>query len=321
MSPTFASLTTITSSNTNIDAITQKKNPNFNRNSSYPTTNSLINTNQDHGSMRKYLSASAINDPHVYPYKLKNSNKSPSIEQYHHRSTTLPSLTDNIIQSSKNVPFFHRLKQRVSNLLKHVVSNTQNQQFSRQNPNEAKMATVIETVNDDDVDGYQNMTYFDYDDELDITEENELMLTNRLLDVLRESKLKHLNCGDLFVPCNHIKNISKQMLMMAAEEPFGIHGAKINIKLLSKQRDEEEKLVQTIKVDATKQSTFEIEIQLHEDQKIFSLRRFLSLMTKSKMKLIEQLKNRSPIYISPNCKLIKTRYYCHEKPKVAYVKS
>ncbi|CAF0831242.1 unnamed protein product [Didymodactylos carnosus] len=318
MSPNFASLTA-TSSHMDVDTTVQKKNQNFNRASSYTTQTLFVVTNQDNNLMRKYLSASAINEPHVYPYKSKDSNKPIPIEQYYHRSATLPLLSDNIIQSSKNPPFLHRLKQRVSNLIKHMVSNNSNQQFSRQK-NEAKMTSVPEIVNENEIDGYQNMTYFDYDDELDITEENEQMLTNCLLNVLRESKLKHLNCGDLFVPCNHIKNISKHMLMMAAEEPFGIHGAKINIKLLS-AREPQGKLIQTVKIDLTKKSTFEIEIHLHEDQKIFSLRRLLSMMTKSKMKLVEQLKNKSPIYISPNCKLIKTRFYCHEQPKVAYVKS
>ncbi|CAF0737902.1 unnamed protein product [Didymodactylos carnosus] len=290
-----------TPSTSNLTVISKKKkNVSFSRNASCPTHDSLINDDTLLLSKRKSFSTNIINK-----YEYQSVSELKPILKHHHRQQQQRSFQPNMNNEKTKLSFIQRFKQHLLNVFKNM-----------KNSNIKPSNTLKEAEN---VLGYQNMTYFDYDDELDITEENELMLTNRLLDVLRESKLKHLNCGDLFVPCNHIKNISKQMLMMAAEEPFGIHGAKINIKLLSKQRDEEEKLVQTIKVDATKQSTFEIEIQLHEDQKIFSLRRFLSLMTKSKMKLIEQLKNRSPIYISPNCKLIKTRYYCHEKPKIVCV--
>ncbi|CAF4548837.1 unnamed protein product, partial [Rotaria sp. Silwood1] len=77
---------------------------------------------------------------------------------------------------------------------------------------------------------HQQSTFI-YDPELDLREEHITLISKHLLTTLRESKIKHLSCNNLFLPCNHIRNIAQQCLIMSAEEPFGIMGAQIKIKL------------------------------------------------------------------------------------------
>ncbi|CAF3729195.1 unnamed protein product, partial [Rotaria sordida] len=67
----------------------------------------------------------------------------------------------------------------------------------------------------------------------------------------------------------------------------------------------------------SKQKTiFEIEIDLHEDTKVFTLRRFLP-----DIKIFKQFKENSSLYVSPQCLLIKNVFYKTAEPKQAIVNS
>jgi hypothetical protein len=158
---------------------------------------------------------------------------------------------------------------------------------------------------------------FIYDPELDLREEHISLISKRLLTTLRESKIKHLSCDNLFLPCNHLRNIARQCLIMSAEEPFGIMGAQIKIKLtlLSPNMTSTiTKYLPIIRINPKQKTIFEIEIDLHEDTKVFTLKRFLP-----EMKIFKQLKEKSPLYVSPRCLLIKNVFYKTAEPKRAIV--
>ncbi|CAF4967787.1 unnamed protein product, partial [Rotaria socialis] len=61
--------------------------------------------------------------------------------------------------------------------------------------------------------GHQQLSTFNYDPELDLSEERLLLVSKILLTTLRESKIKHLSCDNLYLPCNHIRNIARQCLI------------------------------------------------------------------------------------------------------------
>ncbi|CAF1541652.1 unnamed protein product, partial [Adineta steineri] len=158
---------------------------------------------------------------------------------------------------------------------------------------------------------------FLYDPEVDLREEHISLISKRLLTTLRESKIKHLSCDNLFLPCNHIRNIAKQCLIMSAEEPFGIMGAQIKIKLTllsSNMTSTITKYLPLIRINPKQKTIFEIEIDLHEDTKVFTLRRFLP-----EMKIFKQLKEKSPLYVSPRCLLVKNVFYKTAEPKRAVI--
>ena len=160
---------------------------------------------------------------------------------------------------------------------------------------------------------------FNYDPELDLREEHLSLVAKRLLTTLRESKIKHLSCDNLFLPCNHIRNIARQCLIMSAEEPFGIMGAQIKIKLTllsPNMTSTVTKYLPTIEINPKQKSTFEIEIDLHEDTKMFTLRRVLP-----SMKIFKKFIERSPLYVSPRCILVKKVFYKTAEPKRAFVNS
>jgi hypothetical protein len=172
--------------------------------------------------------------------------------------------------------------------------------------------TMINTV-------HQQSSIFNYDPELDIREEHLLLVSKRLLTTLRESKIKHLSCDNLFIPCNHLRNIAKQCLIMSAEEPFGIMGAQIKIKLTLLSPNMTTKITKylpLIQINPKQKTTFEIEIDLHEDTKVFTLRHFLP-----QMKMFQQIKERSPLYVSPRCLLVKNVFYKTAEPKRAFINS
>jgi hypothetical protein len=149
---------------------------------------------------------------------------------------------------------------------------------------------------------HQQSSIFNYDPELDLSEKDLSLVSKRLLTTLRESKIKHLSCDNLFLPCNHIRNIARQCLIMSAEEPFGIMGAQIKIKLTllsSNMTTTVTKYLPIIQIDPKKKTTFEIEIDLHEDTKVFTLKHFLP-----SIKMFKQIKERSPLYVSPRLLLI-----------------
>jgi len=163
---------------------------------------------------------------------------------------------------------------------------------------------------------FQQSTFV-YDPELDLREEHISLISKRLLTTLRESKIKHLSCDNLFLPCNHIRNIARQCLIMSAEEPFGIMGAQIKIKLtLSSPSSSNQtiKYLPVIQINPKQKTIFEIEIDLHEDTKVFTLRRFLP-----EMKMFKQLKEKSSLYVSPRCLLVKNVFYKTAEPKRAIV--
>ena len=163
------------------------------------------------------------------------------------------------------------------------------------------------------------LSTFNYDPELDLREEHLSLVSKRLLSTLRESKIKHLSCDNLFLPCNHIRNIARQCLIMAAEEPFGIMGAQIKIKLTLLSADMTttiSKYLPIIRINPKQKTIFEIEIDLHEDTKVFTLRHFLP-----SMKMFKQIRERSPLYVSPRCLLVKNVFYKTADAKRAYVNS
>ena len=155
---------------------------------------------------------------------------------------------------------------------------------------------------------------FHYDPEIDLGEEQLLLISKRLVTTLRESKIKHLSCDNLFLPCNHLRNIARQCLIMSAEEPFGIMGAQIKIKLTLSSTIV--KYLPIIQMNSKQKTTFEIEIDLHEDTKVFTLRRFLP-----EMKMFRELKEKSSLYVSPRCVLVKNVFYKTAEPKRAIVNS
>ena len=160
---------------------------------------------------------------------------------------------------------------------------------------------------------------FNYDPELDLREEHLSLVAKRLLTTLRESKIKHLSCDNLFLPCNHIRNIARQCLIMSAEEPFGIMGAQIKIKLTllsPNMTSTVTKYLPIIQINPKQKTTFEIEIDLHEDTKVFTLKNILP-----SMKMFKQIKERSPLYVSPRCILVKNVFYKTAEPKRAFVNS
>ena len=166
---------------------------------------------------------------------------------------------------------------------------------------------------------HQQSSTFNYDPELDLREEYLSLVSKRLLTTLRESKVKHLSCNNLFLPCNHIRNIARQCLIMSAEEPFGIMGAQIRIKLTllsSKNTTTITKYLPMIQISSKHKTTFEIEIDLHEDTRVFTLRRLLP-----QLKMFEQIKERSPLYVSPRCLLVKHVFYKTAEPKRVVVDS
>ena len=151
---------------------------------------------------------------------------------------------------------------------------------------------------------------FVYDPEVDLREEHIALVSKRLLGALRENKIKHLSCDHLFLPCNHLRNIARQCLIMSGEEPFGIMGAQIKIKLTSLSPQTETKFLPTIRINPKQKTIFEIEIDLHEDTKVLTLRRLLPAM-----KMFKQLKAKSPLYVSPRCVLVKHVFYKTAEPK------
>jgi len=156
---------------------------------------------------------------------------------------------------------------------------------------------------------------FLYDPELDLSEEHLSLLSKFLLTTLRESKIKHLSCDNLFLPCNHLRNIARQCLIMSAEEPFGIMGAQIKIRLLL-DKSNVVKYLPVIRLNFKQKTTFEIEIDLHEDTKMFTFRRFLP-----GWKMFKELKEKSSIYVSPECLLVKNVFYKTAQPKRAMINS
>jgi len=261
-------------------SIVSVSHPQFTRNASCPTQRTLSSTILE----KKYSSSS--NTLHTY------------FNQTDQRSNTIPAQHHSIISENKN--FLQRIKTRVVNLFKHIsYGNAINNQ-------------------DNQLDINQQSTFI-YDPELDLREEHLSLVSKRLLTTLRESKIKHLSCDNLFIPCNHIRNIARQCLIMSAEEPFGIMGAQIKIKLtlLSPNMTTTiTKYLPIIQINPKQKTTFEIEIDLHEDTKVFTLRRVLP-----SMKMFRQIKERSPLYVSPRCLLVKNVFYKTAEPKRAFINS
>ncbi|CAF1270694.1 unnamed protein product, partial [Rotaria sordida] len=70
------------------------------------------------------------------------------------------------------------------------------------------------------------------------------------------------------------------------------------------------------RINSKQKTIFEIEIDLHEDTKVFTLRRFLP-----DIKIFKQFKENSSLYVSPQCLLIKNVFYKTAEPKQAIVNS
>ncbi|CAF2448136.1 unnamed protein product [Rotaria sp. Silwood2] len=227
-----------------------------------------------------------------------------SLDRYSKTNIINYDTLDRQIQSSlnDNSSWIERCKQNLTNILKQIFKPIIKQDSMM----------VINT-------GHQELSTFNYDPELDLREEHLLLVSKFLLTTLRESKIKHLSCDNLYLPCNHIRNIARQCLIMSAEEPFGIMGAQIKIKLtlLSPNMTTTiTKYLPIIQINPKQKTTFEIEIDLHEDTKVFTLRRFLP-----QMKMFQQIRERSPLYVSPRCLLIKNVFYKTAEPKRAFVNS
>lgn len=204
-----------------------------------------------------------------------------------------------------NSNFLQRIKTRVVNLFK-TLSNG-NVDGKKEDTLSLKQEQI------------EQSSIFAYDPELDIREDHLSMVSKRLLTTLRESKIKHLSCDNLFLPCNHIRNIARQCLIMSAEEPFGIMGAQIKIKLTLLSPDMSttiSKYLPVIRINPKQKTIFEIEIDLHEDTKVFTLRHILP-----SMKMFKQIRERSPLYVSPRCILVKNVFYKTADAKRAFINS
>lgn len=262
----------------------------FTRNASCPTQRTLSST------MKPML------DRHYS----SSSNTLHSYFNPDNRSNTIPSQHSNSMEHSANndnnsTNLLQRLKTRVVNLFKHLSNGNVNEDVKKEN-------SSIEQI---------EQSTFVYDPETDLREEHLSLVSKRLLSALRESKIKHLSCDNLFLPCNHIRNIARQCLIMAAEEPFGIMGAQIKIKLTLLSADMTttiSKYLPIIRINPKQKTIFEIEIDLHEDTKVFTLRHFLP-----SMKMFKQIRERSPLYVSPRCLLVKNVFYKTADAKRAYV--
>lgn len=211
--------------------------------------------------------------------------------------------TQKLDDSNNN--FLQRIKTRVVNLFK-TLSNG-NVDGKKEDTLSLKQEQI------------EQSSIFAYDPELDIREDHLSMVSKRLLTTLRESKIKHLSCDNLFLPCNHIRNIARQCLIMSAEEPFGIMGAQIKIKLTLLSPDMSttiSKYLPVIRINPKQKTIFEIEIDLHEDTKVFTLRHILP-----SMKMFKQIRERSPLYVSPRCILVKNVFYKTADAKRAFINS
>jgi hypothetical protein len=263
-------------------SIVSVSHPQFTRNASCPTQRTLSST-MNPLLEKKYSSSS--NTLHTY------------FNQPNQRANTIPASHHSTIVENKN--FLQKIKTRVVNLFKHIsYGNTKDHLM--------------------DINQQQQSTFI-YDPELDLREEHLSLVSKRLLTTLRESKIKHLSCDNLFLPCNHIRNIARQCLIMSAEEPFGIMGAQIKIKLTllsSNMTSTITKYLPVIQINPKQKTTFEIEIDLHEDTKVFTLKNFLP-----SIKIFKQIKERSPLYVSPRCLLVKNVFYKTAEPKRAVVNS
>ena len=266
-------------------SIVSVSHPQFTRNASCPTQRTLSST-LNPGLEKKYSSSS--NTLHTY------------FNQTNQRSNTIPSHHSHTINENKN--FLQRIKTRVVSLFKYISYGS----------------SINTKDNHMDINQQQQSTFI-YDPELDLREEHLSLVSKRLLTTLRESKIKHLSCDNLFIPCNHLRNIARQCLIMSAEEPFGIMGAQIKIKLTLLSSDMTStitKYLPIIQINPKQKTTFEIEIDLHEDTKVFTLRHFLP-----QMKMFKQIKERSPLYVSPRCLLVKNVFYKTAEPKRAFINS
>jgi hypothetical protein len=92
-------------------------------------------------------------------------------------------------------------------------------------------------------------------------------------------------------------------------------GAQIKIKL-TLSSNQTIKYLPIIRINPKQKTTFEIEIDLHEDTKVFTLRRFLP-----EMKMFKELKAKSSLYFSPRCLLVKNVFYKTAEPKRAIINS
>lgn len=263
----------------------------FTRNASCPTQRTLSST------MKPML------DRHY-------SSSSNTLHSYFdpaQRSNTIPSQHSNASDESVTNPnLLQRLKTRVVNLFKHLSNGPSSQDKDKDKETQSSTEPIEQST-------------FVYDPETDLREEHLSLVSKRLLSTLRESKIKHLSCDNLFLPCNHIRNIARQCLIMAAEEPFGIMGAQIKIKLTLLSADMTttiSKYLPIIRINPKQKTIFEIEIDLHEDTKVFTLRHFLP-----SMKMFRQIRERSPLYVSPRCLLVKNVFYKTADAKRAIVNS
>ncbi|CAF1679899.1 unnamed protein product, partial [Adineta ricciae] len=142
--------------------------PQFTRNASCPTQRTLSST-MNNSLQKKYSSSSHTLQTYF--------------NQVDQRSNTIPSQHSTNLE---NKNFLQRLKTRVVNLFKHMSYGG--------NP----------INNDDNLLDINQQSTFIYDPELDLREEHLSLVAKRLLTTLRESKIKHLSCDNLFIPCNHI---------------------------------------------------------------------------------------------------------------------
>jgi RTP801 C-terminal region len=189
-----------------------------------------------------------------------------------------------------------RLKSSKNNFLQRMTTRVM--KFFQDLTNESKVVSNVE----------RQPSTFVYDPEYDLHEEQVNVVSQRLLASLSENKIKHLSCDHLLIPCDHLRTIARQCLIMSAEEPFGIKGAQIRIRLTLNNGPT--KYLPVIRINPDQKTICEIEIDLHEDTKVLTLRRLLP-----DMKFFQNFKEKSPLYVSPRCTLIKRVFYKTAEPK------
>ncbi|CAF1645107.1 unnamed protein product, partial [Adineta ricciae] len=150
----------------------------FGRNSSYPTCETL--------SFHSHNQSGVYNGRRCSSTTILPSANEQSLKGNPVNYRTLDRQTH--LNLTENLSWLERCKQRLTNLLK---------QISKSNTAKQDSITMINTLQ-------QQSSIFNYDPELDLREEHLSLVAKRLLTTLRESKIKHLSCDNLFIPCNHI---------------------------------------------------------------------------------------------------------------------
>jgi len=89
------------------------------------------------------------------------------------------------------------------------------------------------------------------------------LVARRLEAELRAAKSTHLSCGEVLLPCGLLPRIAKDILELADNEPCGLRGCTLYLRLETGQG--EPRHLSTVKCDPTTVSTFHLTLTLRQD--------------------------------------------------------